>query len=165
MSIDELQTVHIWNSYTESLVVEGRHNFDGTIYTSLEKVLKTRDFHFSQQIYLFKILQEIIRIDADADHIYHSAAKDYLDELLRLYVFIDGLFPIKNRHNIITFIVRVPYAVCRGLVEAILKTLDTLYSWQWTSPPVRTHLHVFFSTIYSGLSWVVLYTNVSIPTE
>jgi hypothetical protein len=76
--------VHIWNSYTESLVVEGRHHFDSTTYTSLEKVLRTRDFHFSQQIYLFKILQEIIRIDADSDHIYHSAVKDYLDELLRL---------------------------------------------------------------------------------
>ena len=81
--VDELQTVHIWNSYVESLVVEGRSQFDGSTYTSLEKVWKTRDFYFSQLQYLFKILQEVIRIDGDSDHIYHDPAKDYLNELLQ----------------------------------------------------------------------------------
>jgi hypothetical protein len=85
IQVDEIQCVHLWNAFLGEMVLEGQKGMDPSRLKSIETIIQVRDFYFSRCQYLWKILQEIIRIDGDKSHVYHEPISRYLDKLLEKY--------------------------------------------------------------------------------
>jgi hypothetical protein len=83
--VDEIQCVHLWNAYLGEMILEGQKGMDATRLKSIDTIIQVRDFYFSRCQYLWKILQEIIRIDGDKSHVYHTPVSQFLDKLLEKY--------------------------------------------------------------------------------
>jgi hypothetical protein len=81
--VDEIQSVHIWNAYTQKMTIDRTSNFDNSIFTSLSTITNVRDFYFSQRHYTWKILGELLRIERDESHLYNAIAYKYLDSLIK----------------------------------------------------------------------------------
>jgi hypothetical protein len=126
--VDEVQCVHIWNAYLREIVLEGQKGLDPSRLKSIETVIQVRDFHFGQGQYLWKILQEIIRIDGDRSHVYHDPVSRYLDKLLEKYASSHppSLY-LSIRH--------------RGLVPSLLSSLEKLYNCDLQPPNVSQSSH------------------------
>jgi hypothetical protein len=56
-------------------------NLSDDYYVSLDPVICVRDFYLEQRQYLWKIVQEIIRISLDSGHPYHLIAVEYVNML------------------------------------------------------------------------------------
>lgn len=87
LNVDELQCVFIWNTYLRECILEGQKSLDSSRLKSIETIIRVRDFYFSHSQYIWKILQEVIRIDGDQTHVYHFPASQYLDKILEKYSF------------------------------------------------------------------------------
>jgi hypothetical protein len=50
-------------------------------YTSLDPVICARDYYLKQRQFLWRIVQELIRISLDTNHPYHLVAVEYVTML------------------------------------------------------------------------------------
>lgn len=89
LNIDEIQCVHIWNSYLRGFVLDGKQKFDSLQFKSLDTIIQVRDFYFTQLQYTWKILQELIRIHGDSSHVYYESVTEYILKLLDRFNLID----------------------------------------------------------------------------
>jgi hypothetical protein len=110
--IDELTAEIVLKEYCQQQVL-GSHNLtvatlELTSFITLENV---RDFYYSQQQSLWKILQELLRIDKDEGHKCHSIAHKNISSLMNRD---------KNKNT--------------DLLGILLSRIDTLQSWQPNVP-------------------------------
>ena len=61
--------------------INNNSNFNN-FFPSFETLIQIRNVYFKERIYLWKICQELLRIDADTSHIYHSVVVPCVNQLL-----------------------------------------------------------------------------------
>jgi hypothetical protein len=83
LNIDELQAERLLMEYCEQQVLQSRESTTRKLELESFSVLENvRDFYYNQQQYLWKILQELLRIDKEEDHSCCFLAKSNIQHLV-----------------------------------------------------------------------------------
>lgn len=146
LNVDEIQCVHIWNSYLRGFILDGKQKFDSSQLKSLDTIIQVRDYYFTQLHYTWKILQELIRIYGDNSHVYNNSVTDYITKLLEKYINLLSF----NYYFINLFLFR-------NLIQSLLSSIEKLNKWEFITPNVILSSYIFFFFFFLLLFILIKY--------